>query len=142
MLISAFILVVSSAALLQFAIFTWRASVLRTASTQFANEADATFQPCPNLLSFSSFREVVAIYRDLCPELKAGSAPNLRAVSVYYALMGSLSRVGGLFLPAEGFSWTHREMANATFRTQLQRGEPSALLLSLSTFLLPPNSCR
>ena len=114
MLISAFILVVSSAALIQFAIFTWRASVLRTASTQFANEADATFQPCPNLLSSSSFPEVVAIYRELCPELRAVSAPNLRAVSVYYALMGLLGRVGGLFLPAEGISWTHREMALCT----------------------------
>jgi hypothetical protein len=116
MLISAFILVVSSAALMQFAIFTWRASVLRTASTGLVNEAEATFEPCPNLLSSSSFPEVVAIYRDLCPELKTGSAPNpnLRAVSVYYALMGLLSRVGGLFLPAEGFSWTHRDMALCT----------------------------
>jgi hypothetical protein len=35
-------------------------------------------------------------------------------VSVYYALMGFLSRLGGLFLPAEGFSWTHREMALCT----------------------------
>jgi len=114
MLISAFILVVSSAALMQFVLFTWRASVLQIASAQFVNEADATLQPCPNLLSSSSFPEVVAIYRDLCPELKAGSAPNLRLVSVYYALMGFLSRVGGLFLPAEGFSWTHREMALCT----------------------------
>jgi hypothetical protein len=114
MLISAFILVVSSAALMQFVIFTWRASVLQTASAQFVNEADATLQPCPNLLSSSSFPEVVAIYRDLCPELSAASAPNLRAVSVYYALLGFLSRVGGLFLPAEGFSWTHREMALCT----------------------------
>jgi hypothetical protein len=114
MLISAFILVVSSAALMQFVMFTWRASVLQTASAQFVNEADATLQPCPNLLSSSSFPEVVAIYRDLCPELRAVSAPNLRAVSVYYALMGFLSRVGGLFLPAEGFSWTHREMALCT----------------------------
>ena len=114
MLISAFILVVSSAALMQFVVFTWRASVLQTASAQFVNEADATLQPCPNLLSSSSFPEVVAIYRDICPELKAHSAPNLRAVSVYYALLGFLSRVGGLFLPAEGFSWTHREMALCT----------------------------
>jgi hypothetical protein len=78
------------------------------------NEADATLQPCPNLLSSSSFPEVVAIYRELCPELMARSAPNLRAVSLYYSLMGFLSRVGGLFLPAEGFSWTHREMALCT----------------------------
>jgi hypothetical protein len=114
MLISAFILVVSSAALMQFVIFTWRASVLQTASARFANEADATLQPCPNLLSSSSFPELVAIYRDICPELKSCSAPNLRAVSLYYALMGFVNRVAGLFLPAEGFSWTHREMALCT----------------------------
>lgn len=114
MLISAFILVISSAALMQFAVFSWRASVLRTVSEQFVNEADATLQPYPNLLSSSSFQEVVAVYRDLCPELETRLAPNLRAVSIYYALMGFLNRLGGSILPVESFSWAHREMALCT----------------------------
>jgi hypothetical protein len=115
MLIAAFILVISTAALMQFAVFSWRASLLRTVSEPLVNEADASLQPYPNLLSSSSFQEVVAVYRELCPELEPSSAPNhLRAVSVYYALMGFLSRLGGLLMPAEGFSWTQREMALCT----------------------------
>jgi hypothetical protein len=111
MLIAAFILVISIAALMQFAVFAWRASLLRTVSERFVDEADATLQPHPNLLTSSSFQEVVAVYDELCPELEAGSTPNLGAVSFYYALLGFVNRVGGLFLPAEGFRWTHREMA-------------------------------
>jgi hypothetical protein len=114
MLISAFILVISIAALMQFAVFAWRASLLRTVSERFVDEADATLRPHPNLLTSSSFQEVVAVYHELCPELEAGSTPNLHAVSFYYALMGFVNRVGRLFLPAEGFSWTHREMALCT----------------------------
>jgi hypothetical protein len=114
MLIAAFILVISIAALMQFAVFAWRASLLRTVSERFANESDATLQPHPDLLTSSSFREVVTVYDELCPELEAGPTSNLRAVSFYYALMSFVNRVGGLFLPAEGFSWTHREMALCT----------------------------
>lgn len=114
MLIAAFILVISIAALLQFAVFAWRASLLRTVSERFVDEADATLQPHPNLLISSSFQEVVAVYDDLCPELEGGSTPHLHAVSFYYALMGLVNRVGGLFLPADGFRWTNREMALCT----------------------------
>jgi hypothetical protein len=116
MLIASFILVISTAALMQFAAFAWRASLLRAVSEQYANEAVASLQPYPNLLSFSSFQEVMAVYRDLCPELQLQSAPgaDLRPVSIYYSAMGFLSRLGGSFMPAEGFSWAHREMALCT----------------------------
>lgn len=114
MLIAAFILVISTAALMQFAMFAWRASLLRTVSEQYVNAADASLQPYPNVLSSSSFQEVKAVYRDLCPELKTGSTSNLRAVSLYYALMSFLSRVGGSMLPPESFRWTQREMALCT----------------------------
>ncbi|MGB8542649.1 MAG: hypothetical protein WCD49_13530 [Candidatus Acidiferrales bacterium] len=114
MLIAAFILVISVAALMQFAMFAWRASLLRTVSEQYVNEADASLQPYPNLLSSTSFAEVKAVYRDLCPELEKGSTPNLRAVSAYYAVMSFLGRVGRSILPAEGLNWTQREMALCT----------------------------
>ncbi len=114
MLIAAFILVISIAALMQFAMFAWRASLLRTVSEQYVNEADASLQPYPNLLSSTSFAEVKAVYRDLCPELEASPTTNLRAVSIYYAVMSLVSRVGSSILPAEGFSWTQREMALCT----------------------------
>jgi hypothetical protein len=114
MLIAAFILVISVAALMQFGMFAWRASLLRTVSEQYVNEADASVQPYPNLLSSTSFAEVKAVYRELCPELENSRASNLGAVSVYYAVMSFLGRVGSAILPAEGFNWTQREMALCT----------------------------
>ena len=114
MLMASFILVISTAALMQFAAFAWRASLLRAVSEQYVNEVDASLQSYPNLLSFSSFQEVMAVYRDLCPELQTGSAANLRPVNIYYAAMSFLSRLGASFMPAEGCSWAHREMALCT----------------------------
>src|ERR1700722_11744193 len=97
MLIAAFILVISIAAMMQFVVFAWRASLLRTVSERFVNESDATLQPHPDLLTSSSFQEVVSVYDELCPELEAGPTSNLRAVSFYYALMSFVNRVDGLF---------------------------------------------
>jgi hypothetical protein len=114
MLIAAFILVISIAALTQFAMFAWRASLLRAVSEQYVNEADASLQPYPNRLRSTSFAEVKAVYRDLCPELKMSPTTNLRAVSIYYAVINLVGRVGSSILPAEGFSWTQREMALCT----------------------------
>jgi hypothetical protein len=114
MLIAAFILVISTAAMTQFAVFSWRASLLRTISEPLINEADGTLRPCLNLLSSSSFQEVLAVYRDICPDLRTGSASNLRAVSLYYAVMRFLSRFGSSLIPAAGAGWTQREMALCT----------------------------
>jgi hypothetical protein len=112
MLIAAFILVISTAAMIQFAAFSWRASLLRTVSEPLVNEADDSLQPCLNLLSFSSFQEV---YRDLCPDLGTGSTSNLRGVSLYYALMSFLSSLGSSLKPAAGTAgWTQREMVLCT----------------------------
>ena len=114
MLIAAFILVISVAAMTQFAVFSWRASLLRTVSEPLTNEADGTLKPCLNLLSSSSFQEVLAVYRDICPDLGTGSTSNLRGVSLYYALMRFLSRLGSSLIPAAGAGWTQREMALCT----------------------------
>jgi hypothetical protein len=114
MLIAAFILVISTAAMIQFAVFSWRASLLRTVSEPLINEADGSLQPCLNLLSFSSFQEILTVYRDVCPDLGTGSTSNLRGVNLYYALMRLLSRLGSSLIPAAGTSWTQREMVLCT----------------------------
>jgi hypothetical protein len=115
MLIAAFILVISTAAMIQFAVFSWRASLLRTVSEPLISEADGSLQPCLNLLSFSSFQEVLAVYRDLCPDLGTGSTSNLRGVSLYYGLMRFLSGLGSSLKPAAGTAgWTQREMVLCT----------------------------
>jgi hypothetical protein len=114
MLMESFIVVISTAVLMQFAAFAWRASPLRAVSEQYVNEADASLQSYPNPLSFSTLQEVMVVYRDLCLELQTGSAANLRPVNICYAAMSFLSRLGASFMPAEGFSWAHREMALCT----------------------------
>jgi hypothetical protein len=114
MLIAAFILVISVAATIQFAVFSWRASLLRTISEPMVKGADAAPEPYLNLLSFSSFQEVLAVYRDVCPDLERGSGSNLRGVSLYYSAMRFLSRLGSFFTLAEGTGWTQREMALCT----------------------------
>jgi hypothetical protein len=133
MLIAAFILVISVAAMIQFAVFSWRASLLRTVSEPLINEADGSLQPCLNLLSFSSFHEVLAVYRDVCPDLGTGSTSNLRGVSVYYALMRFLSGLGSSIIPTTGAGWTQREMVlctqYATIRLS-QRLERNVTLMS------------
>jgi hypothetical protein len=114
MLIAAFILVISVAATIQFAVFSWRASLLRTVSEPLVNEVDATHKPYLNLISFSSFQEVLAVYRDVCPDLETGSGSNLRGVSFYYGAMRFLSHLGSFFTSTEGIGWTQREMALCT----------------------------
>ena len=118
MLIASFILVISAAAMIQFAVFSWRASLLRTVSEPLTNEGDGTLEPCLNLLSSSSFHEVLTVYRDVCPDLGTGSTSNLRGVSLYYALMRILSRLGSSLIPAS--------------RAQRYPGERSSLLLEVA----------
>jgi len=113
MLIAAFILVISSAATVQFIIFSWRAELLRTVSEPHLGEEGASLEPCPNLLSSSSFQEVATIYRELCPDL-GGPTRNLRAVSLYYAAMRQLGRLASAIVPAAGAGWAEREMALCT----------------------------
>jgi hypothetical protein len=113
MLIAAFILVISSSATIQFAVFSWRAGLLRTIAEPQVSENGA-LQACPNLLSSSSFQEVLAVYRDVCPNLSAGPALNLRTVSLYYAGMRFLGNLSKAILPTSGVGWTHREMALCT----------------------------
>ncbi len=117
MLIAAFILVISTAAMVQFAVFTWRAGLLRVASEPLLDqvEADST-EASRNLLNGKDFKEVLA-RQDLCPDLDTGSAPSLRPVRTYYSLLRALHGLGNLIVSpgAPGFGgWTQREMALCT----------------------------
>jgi hypothetical protein len=101
MLSAALILVFSSAATMQFAVFSWRAFLLQIISEQ---------KECPNLLSSSSFHEILSVYQDLCPQIGARPSLNLRAVSIYYAGMQLMNRVGKAVMPSST-GWAKREMA-------------------------------
>jgi hypothetical protein len=113
MLISAFILVISIAAMVQFAVFTWRAGLLRTASEPLPNDAELS-SLSRNLLESKSFSAVSA-YQELCPELVAGAGSNLRSVRLYYRFLQFMGKLGNSAMEAATPTcWTQREMALCT----------------------------
>lgn len=117
MLIAAFILVISTAALIQFAVFTWRAGLLRIASEPILEQVEAeSARESRNLLNGKDFEEVLA-RQHLCPDLDTGSASSLRPVRMYYSLLRVLHSLGNRIVSpaAPGFGgWTQREMALCT----------------------------
>jgi hypothetical protein len=102
MLIAAFIFVISAVAMIQFAVFSWRANLIHAVSTS----------PACNLLKSNSFEDVAA-YQKLCPELTVSPAPKLRAVHLYHSLLQAVSDLGAAFMPSAS-NWTTREMALCT----------------------------
>lgn len=109
MLIASFMLVISMAAMIQFAVFTWRACLLQVASKPLVNEAQMSASLSHNLLKSNDFSEVTS-YQELCPELGSMDAQNLRSVRVYYRLLQFLRTAGAAILPIQS-DWTNREMA-------------------------------
>jgi hypothetical protein len=113
MLIAAFILVISVAALIQFAAFTWRAGLLRVASEPLPNQAETGYAPC-NLLQLKNFEDV-SVYQELCPEIGADARQSLRSVRLYYRSLQFLNTLGNSILEAAiPAGWTQREMALCT----------------------------
>jgi hypothetical protein len=114
MLIAAFILVISVAALVQFAVFTWRAGLLQVASQPLPNQADTGYEPY-DALQLRNFEDVSA-FQQLCPEIGADSGQTLRSVRLYYRFLQFVSTLGSSILEAAipPTGWTQREMALCT----------------------------
>jgi hypothetical protein len=101
MLAGSLIFVISFAAMIQFAVFTWRAGLLRVA-------LETPESAAPNSLQSNDFGKVSA-YQQLCPELSGGEAGKLRSVRMYYSFLQFLTSLSGSLFPADS-GWTHREM--------------------------------
>jgi hypothetical protein len=116
MFISAFILVICFAAMVQFAVFGWRAGLLRTIATEpIGDRAEVTAEISRNLLNGKDFVDINGL-QSLLPDLKNGRV-NLRAVRVYYSFLKAMNRLGDFIVApgADGFGgWTVREMAMCT----------------------------
>jgi hypothetical protein len=114
MLIAAFILVISLAAMVQFAVLSWRAGLLRLAGEPQQGKADSPVAPCLNLSQSHNFKDLYT-YQELCPDLGGGDAPDLRFVCLYYRVLESLSALAGAILP-KGLAtgWAQGEMALCT----------------------------
>ena len=113
MLIAAFILVISVAALIQFAAFTWSAGLLRVASEPLPNQADTAHSP-RNVLQSKDFEDVSA-YQQLCPEIGTDAGQNLCSVRLYFRFLQFVSTLGSSIVQAAmPTGWTQREMALCT----------------------------
>lgn len=112
MLVASLIFVISLAAMIQFAAFTWHAGLLHVASEPVELEADPAAALSHNSLQLNDFRNVAA-YQKLCPELAGGQGSELRSVRIYYRFLQFLTSLSGSLFPPES-GWAHREMALCT----------------------------
>lgn len=105
MLVTILILVISLAALIQFAAFTWRAAFLNVAAAELPEDQ-------AKYIVLSDFEETSA-YERLCPELTAQRGGKLGTVSAYHSLLRLARSVGDAILPPAA-GWAQREMALCT----------------------------
>jgi hypothetical protein len=115
MLVAAFMLVISVAAMVQFAVFTWRAGLLRVAAEQLPGESAFIADASGNLLNQGDFADASTM-QEICPDLAvATAAPNLTPVRLYHGLLSTLKSVANAIVPSSEFLlWTDREMALCT----------------------------
>jgi hypothetical protein len=133
MLVAAFMLVISVAAMVQFAVFTWRAGLLRVAAEALPGEAAGADA---NLLNQNDFQDASTI-QEICPALSASSVANLKPVRLYHSLLEVVNSVGAFLVPtsSDWLGWTHREMAlctrysNVVLSRRLQQNQRAAAMM-------------
>jgi hypothetical protein len=127
MLVAILILVVSLAALIQFAAFTRRAAFLNVAAAELPEDR-------AKYIVLSDFEEASA-YERLCPELTAQRGGKLGSVSAYHSLLQLARLIGDAILPPAA-GWAQREMAlctryaTVTLARRMERNQIAAAELS------------
>lgn len=114
MFISAFIFVISMAAVVQFLIQSWRSGLLQVASApQNVSAEDPSAAVYRKILETQDFKEVIG-YQNVCQELTASGGRNLKSVELYYGMLrGIRAFVRGIGLEAAA-EWSKQEMALCT----------------------------
>ena len=110
-MIAALLLVISVAALAQFALFYWRAIVAGVAAQPLSERFHEATQLGEAAMQAGNFDAMVNLH-DMTPELKVGNG-RLRAVRMYYRAVEALSRMVGRQMPQIA-TWSEREMATCT----------------------------
>jgi hypothetical protein len=110
-MIAAFILVISAAALGQFAVYSWRAGVLSAAGQPISERTAAAMGISSNSLQSEDFATLQSLH-NVCPGLEEASR-QLRLVTAYYHTVRSLGRLFGSLSPTCG-AWANREQATCT----------------------------
>ena len=112
MLIAALIFVISLATVIQFAVLSWRAGLLRAASESLSPQWESIADSVAKSLIPASFLDIAA-YGKLCPDLGAGSVPKFRGLKLYYSFLQVVEKFSRAFMP-QNLGWTAREMALCT----------------------------
>lgn len=112
MLIAALIFVISLATVIQFAVLSWRAGLLRAA----AEPISPRWEPVTGLLAKSLIPDTflnITAYGKLCPDVGTGSALKFRSLRLYYRLLNVVERFSRNFRP-QSLAWTAQEKALCT----------------------------
>ena len=110
-MIAALLLVISLAALAQFALNYWRALLAGVAVEPLSKRFHDAAQLGVVAVQASDFNTMVNLH-NITPELKVGNG-RLRAVQLYYRAVEALNRMAGRLMPQVG-EWSEREMATCT----------------------------
>ena len=114
MLFAAIIFVMSVAAMVQFAVLSWRAGLLRTVARPLDGESDSMARQTVALLHSQDFAGLSAL-QEICPDLSGSKAPKLHSVHLYYKALRGLSALGNAVLPnTPAAAWARSEMALCT----------------------------
>jgi hypothetical protein len=110
MLIAALIAVLSLMTMVQFAVFSWRARLVRMADSPLPMGLDTPGEPACNFLQSNDFQRLHA-YQEVCPDLTGGNRSNLRSVYLYYRFLQSLDALAEAILPKGlAAAWAQGEM--------------------------------
>ena len=110
-MIAALLLVISLAALAQFALFYWRAVLAGVAAQPLSERFHEATQLGEAAMQAGNFDAIVNLH-DMTPELRVGEG-RLRAVRMYYNAVEALNRMAGKLMPQVA-AWSEREMATCT----------------------------
>jgi hypothetical protein len=118
--------------MVQFAVFTWRAGLLRVAAEAVPVEAVGS----DNLLNQNDFEDASTI-QEICPSLSAASVPNLTPVRLYHNFLAAIQTLGSYVVPtsSDWLGWTEREMAlctrysNVVLSRRLEQNQRAAAMM-------------
>jgi len=114
MFISAFIFVISLAAVVQFLIQSWRSGLMRVATSTYAVQADnpaaSTYR---KILETEDFNEVIS-YQKVCQDLRVSGSQSLSGVELYYSVLSGIRTLGAWIGFQAASAWSVREMALCT----------------------------
>jgi hypothetical protein len=112
MLIAALIFVISLATVIQFAVMSWRAGLLRAAAEPISPHWESQTACIAKSLIPDSFLNITA-YGKLCPDVTTRSAPRFASLRLYYRLLEIIEQFSRNFMP-QMLAWTNQEKALCT----------------------------